>query len=116
MRAVLLGVPGPTDALHVRELPIPTPRAGRAYDGGYAGYTCVPVRQVVPFTSSLDWSMLGTAPEMLQTSHGSLMIGLDARPGDQCAREDQRLLRCLATGELAGDSSNETSNGPLGTG
>ncbi len=28
MRAVVLDAPGPPDALHVRELPIPTPRAG----------------------------------------------------------------------------------------
>jgi NADPH:quinone reductase-like Zn-dependent oxidoreductase len=54
---------------------------GRTYDGGYAEYTCVPIRQVVPFTSSLDWATLGAVPEMLQTSHGSLTIGLDARPG-----------------------------------
>ncbi len=143
MRAVVLDAPGPPDALRVRELPIPIPRAkqvlikieafglnrselhtrlgladgvtfprvlgieatgtvaacpggeytvgqqvaalmggmGRTYDGGYAEYTCVPVRQVVPFTSSLDWATLGAVPEMLQTSNGSLTIGLDARPG-----------------------------------
>ena len=143
MRAVVLDAPGPPDALHVRELPVPTPRAGdvlikieafglnrselhtrlgladgvtfprvlgveasgtvaacpggeytagqqvaalmggmgRTFDGGYAEYACVPVRQVVPFTSSLDWATLGGVPEMLQTSHGSLTIGLDARPG-----------------------------------
>lgn len=54
---------------------------GRTFDGGYAEYTCVPTRQVVPFTSSLDWATLGAVPEMLQTSHGSLTIGLDARAG-----------------------------------
>lgn len=143
MRAVVLDAPGPPDALQVRELPIPTPRAGevlikieafglnrselhtrlgladgvtfprvlgieatgtvaacpggeytagqqvaalmggmgRTYDGGYAEYTCVPAGQVVPFTSSLDWATLGAVPEMLQTAHGSLTIGLDARPG-----------------------------------
>ena len=54
---------------------------GRTFDGGYAEYTCVPVRQVVAFTSSLDWATLGAVPEMLQTSHGSLTIGLDARAG-----------------------------------
>ena len=53
---------------------------GRTFDGGYAEYTCVPARQVVPFTSSLDWTTLGAVPEMLQTAHGSLTIGLDARP------------------------------------
>ena len=143
MRAVVLDAPGPPEALHVREIPIPTPETGkvlikvgafglnrselhtrlgladgvsfprvlgieatgvvaacpgaeyevgqqvaalmggmgRTFDGGYAQYTCVPVGQVVPFTSSLDWATLGAVPEMLQTSHGSLTIGLDARPG-----------------------------------
>ncbi|MFG1792886.1 zinc-binding alcohol dehydrogenase family protein [Nocardia sp. NPDC049149] len=54
---------------------------GRAFDGGYAEYTCVPVAQVIPFTSSLDWPTLGAVPEMLQTAYGSLTVGLDAQPG-----------------------------------
>ncbi|MBC8092264.1 MAG: zinc-binding dehydrogenase [Pseudonocardia sp.] len=54
---------------------------GRTFDGGYADYTCVPARQVIPFRSDLDWGVLGAVPEMLQTSHGILTIGLDARPG-----------------------------------
>ena len=54
---------------------------GRTYDGGYAEYTCVPVGQVIPFTSDLDWATIGAIPEMLQTAHGSLTIGLDAEPG-----------------------------------
>jgi NADPH:quinone reductase len=55
---------------------------GRVFDGGYAEYTCVPVSQVVPFTSSLDWPTLGAIPEMLQTANGSLAIGLDAKAGE----------------------------------
>ena len=54
---------------------------GRTFDGGYAEYTCVPARQVVPFSSNLDWATLGAVPEMLQTAYGSLTIGLDAQPG-----------------------------------
>jgi NADPH:quinone reductase-like Zn-dependent oxidoreductase len=54
---------------------------GRTFDGGYAEYTCVPASQVVPFRSSLGWEVLGAVPEMLQTAHGSLTIGLDAQPG-----------------------------------
>src|SRR6516225_2737063 len=54
---------------------------GRRFDGGYAEYTCVPVSQVVPFTSSLPWSTLGAIPEMLQTANGSLTVGLAAQPG-----------------------------------
>jgi NADPH2:quinone reductase len=54
---------------------------GRQYDGGYAEYTKVPAAQVIPFTSDLPWSTLGAVPEMLQTSYGSLTVGLDAQPG-----------------------------------
>ena len=54
---------------------------GRAFDGGYAEYTCVPASQVVPFRSGLDWAVLGAVPEMLQTAYGSLGVGLDAQPG-----------------------------------
>ena len=54
---------------------------GRTFDGGYAEYTCVPATQVIPFSSDLEWAVLGAVPEMLQTSYGSLTVGLDARPG-----------------------------------
>ncbi len=54
---------------------------GRTFDGGYAEYTLVPASQVVPFDSDLEWPVLGAVPEMLQTAHGSLTVGLDARPG-----------------------------------
>jgi NADPH:quinone reductase len=53
----------------------------RTFDGGYAEYTCVPVRQVIAFHSDLPWSTLGAVPEMLQTAYGSLTVGLDAQPG-----------------------------------
>lgn len=143
MRAVVLDAPGPPEALHIREVPVPVPvpgqvlikveafglnrselhtrlglaegvtfprvlgieatgvvvacpggelepgtqvaammgGMGRTFDGGYAEFTCVPVGQVVPFTSDLDWATLGAVPEMLQTAHGSLTVGLDARSG-----------------------------------
>lgn len=55
---------------------------GRTIDGGYAEYVLVPASIVVPFTSSLGWSVLGAVPEMLQTAHGSLTTGVDAREGD----------------------------------
>ncbi len=54
---------------------------GRTFDGGYAEYTRVPARQVIPFRSELPWSTLGAVPEMLQTAWGSLTTGLDAQPG-----------------------------------
>ena len=55
---------------------------GRVFDGGYAEYTCVPTAQVLPFESDLDWATLGAIPEMLQTAHGTLTIGLDLLAGD----------------------------------
>jgi len=54
---------------------------GRTFDGGYAEFTSVPAAQVVAFRSELDWATLGAIPEMLQTAHGSLTVGLDAQPG-----------------------------------
>ncbi|WP_219603242.1 zinc-binding alcohol dehydrogenase family protein [Mycobacteroides sp. LB1] len=54
---------------------------GREFDGGYAEYTCVPATQVTAFSSGLDWATLGAVPEMLQTSYGSLTVGLDVSAG-----------------------------------
>jgi NADPH2:quinone reductase len=54
---------------------------GRAFDGGYAEYTVVPRRSVVPFHSDLPWSVIGQVPETLQTAHGSLTTGLDLQAG-----------------------------------
>src|SRR3954463_6108666 len=143
MRAVVLEAPGPPEALQIRELAVPEPRAGwvlirvmafglnrselhtrlglaqgvtfprvlgieaagivaaapggefeegqqvaammggmgRSFDGGYAEFTSVPAAQVIPFRSELDWATLGAIPEMLQTAHGSLTVGLDAQSG-----------------------------------
>jgi len=54
---------------------------GRAFDGGYAEFVCVPVSSVVPFRSALGWDLLGAVPEMLQTAAGSLRVGLEAVDG-----------------------------------
>src|SRR5437588_8712820 len=32
---------------------------GRTFDGGYAEFTCVPARQVIPFASHLPWATVG---------------------------------------------------------
>ena len=54
---------------------------GRVFDGGYAEYTVVPRRQVIPFASDLPWEVIGAVPETLQTAYGSLTTGLDLQAG-----------------------------------
>jgi NADPH:quinone reductase-like Zn-dependent oxidoreductase len=54
---------------------------GRVFDGGYAEYTSVPRSCVIPVVSDLPWEVLGALPEMLQTSYGSLTVGLAAKAG-----------------------------------
>jgi NADPH2:quinone reductase len=54
---------------------------GREFDGGYAEYVSVPADIVVPFSSTLEWEVLGAIPEMLQTAAGSLRVGLEAVDG-----------------------------------
>lgn len=55
---------------------------GRTFDGGYAEYTCVPIGQVIPFSSDLPWEVLGQVPETVQTAYGALTVGLDLKAGD----------------------------------
>ena len=49
---------------------------GRAFDGGYAEYTCVPAGQVQAIDTTLDWQTFGALPEMIQTAWGSLNSSL----------------------------------------
>ena len=56
---------------------------GRAFDGGYAEYTCVPAKQVQAIKTSLPWDVLGAIPEMLQTAWGSLFKSLRLQKGEQ---------------------------------
>ena len=76
---------------------------GRTFDGGYAEFTCVPATQVIPFRSELDWATLGAVPEMLQTAHGSLTVGLDAQPGQTLLIRGGTSSIGLATAILAKD-------------
>ena len=50
---------------------------GRQFDGSYAEYVLAPKQNVFPLQTRLDWKLLGALPEMLQTVHGSLYIGLE---------------------------------------
>ena len=50
---------------------------GRDFDGSYAEYTLVPHCCVFPLSTRLPWEKLAALPEMLQTTHGSLHVGLE---------------------------------------
>ena len=76
---------------------------GRTFDGGYAQYTSVPASQVIPFHSELDWATLGAIPEMLQTAHGSLTVGLDAHAGQTLLIRGGTSSIGMATAILAKD-------------
>jgi NADPH:quinone reductase-like Zn-dependent oxidoreductase len=56
---------------------------GRAFDGGYAEYTCVPASQVLKLETTLGWETLGAIPEMLQTAWGSLFKSLQLENGER---------------------------------
>lgn len=49
---------------------------GRAFDGSYAEYTCVPASHLQSVKTDLPWETLGALPEMLQTAWGSLFKSL----------------------------------------
>ena len=50
---------------------------GREFDGSYAEYTLVPDNCVFKLNSNLDFKTLAALPEMLQTTNGSLFVGLE---------------------------------------
>jgi len=56
---------------------------GRAFDGGYAEYVCVPAGQVRRVETSLAWDVLGALPEMLQTAWGALFSALKLQSGER---------------------------------
>ncbi|MBW8004380.1 MAG: zinc-binding dehydrogenase [candidate division NC10 bacterium] len=54
---------------------------GRAFDGSYAEYTCVPASHVIPLATEVDWPLLGAIPEMFLTIWGALTDGLEVGAG-----------------------------------
>lgn len=56
---------------------------GRAFDGGYAEYTCVPAKQIQEVKTKVPWDVLGAMPEMLQTAYGSLFRSLRLQKGER---------------------------------
>ena len=55
---------------------------GRAFDGGYAEFTCVPAGQIQKLNTKLGWEVLGGCGEMLQTAYGSLFNSLQLKKGE----------------------------------
>ena len=56
---------------------------GRNYDGGYAEYVVVPATQVQAVNvPGLSWEQLGSLPELMQTTWGSLYSSLQLRKSD----------------------------------
>ncbi|KAI1454876.1 putative zinc-binding oxidoreductase [Annulohypoxylon moriforme] len=56
---------------------------GRQIPGSYAEYTCVSEANIRPIpATNLPVGTLAALPEMLQTTWGSLVTGLDLRPGE----------------------------------
>lgn len=50
---------------------------GRAFDGGYAEYTCVPASQAIPVETELGWETFGALPETYLTVWRIFEDGLD---------------------------------------
>lgn len=46
---------------------------GRAFDGSYAEYVCLPNQQIYPVTTALSWAELAAIPETFFTAYGSLL-------------------------------------------
>ncbi len=58
---------------------------GRAFDGGYAEYTCVPASQVqiIKTGKSFPWEIIGSLPETMQTVWGALFQTLHLKQNDR---------------------------------
>ncbi|MFD4636351.1 zinc-binding dehydrogenase [Lentzea sp. NPDC058436] len=54
---------------------------GRLLDGGYAEYACFPIFALTPFSSTLNWAVLGAMPQMFRAAHESLVAAVDLRRG-----------------------------------
>lgn len=89
---------------------------GRAFDGGYAEYVCVPAGQARSFRSNLSWQMLGALPEMLQTAWGALFRGLRLQRGERLLIRGGTTSIGLAAAAIAkayGAQIAATSRNPL---
>jgi NADPH:quinone reductase-like Zn-dependent oxidoreductase len=93
---------------------------GRAFDGSYAEYTCVPAGQVRAVRTDLPWEKLGALPEMLQTAWGALFRGLRLQRGERLLIRGGTTSIGLAAAAIArahgvqvGATSRQSSNEAL---
>ncbi|MBQ7422544.1 MAG: zinc-binding dehydrogenase [Prevotella sp.] len=56
---------------------------GRSFNGSYAEYALLPVRNVFKVETSLDWTSLAAVPETYFTAYGSLFECLQLTDGDR---------------------------------
>lgn len=54
---------------------------GRTRNGSYAEYTCVPLQNVFPLQTNLDWATLATIPESYATAWSCLFANLRIKAG-----------------------------------
>jgi NADPH2:quinone reductase len=55
---------------------------GRTRNGSYAEYTCVPLQNVFPLQTNLEWSALAAIPESYATAWSCLFANLHIKGGD----------------------------------
>ena len=55
---------------------------GRTRNGSYAEYTCVPLQNVFPLQTNLDWATLAAIPESYATAWSCLFANLRIRAGE----------------------------------
>jgi len=72
----------PTETLqHGQTVATITGGMGRTRNGSYAEYTCVPLRNVFPLQTDLDWATLAAIPESYATAWSCLFANLHITAG-----------------------------------
>jgi NADPH:quinone reductase and related Zn-dependent oxidoreductases len=74
---------------------------GRSFDGGYAEFALLPVKQVFHTDLEMDWVELGAIPETFFTAWGSLFECLQLNPSDRLLVRGGTSALGIATSQLA---------------